>query len=130
MGDLDGVPGAHHAHRRMVLLQPLDHVIFLGRGDEDAVIADLADFGVALEGLFETRIDRLPVIGGVIMGERELGLALLHRIAVDGDPGGVRSAVGHFDNHGFEHGTQLRLQLGILEIKSDDTAHGSSPLLG
>ena len=61
------------------------------------------------------------------MGERELDLVRLHRVAVDGDAGGVRSAVRHLDDHGLEHRAELRLQLGVLQIESDDTTHGQFP---
>ena len=58
------------------------------------------------------------------MGEREFDLALLHRIAIDGDAGRIGPAIGHLDEHRLEHLAELGLQFLVLEIKSDNSAHG------
>ncbi len=111
----------------MLRLQPLDDAVFLRGGDQNAVVADLLDPGFALQGFLEAPAQGLPVVARVIVGERELGLVLLHRIAIDRHPGRVGPAVGHLDEHRLEHRAELGAQLGVLEIETDDAAHGGRP---
>jgi hypothetical protein len=112
-----------------MLLQPLQNRIFLGGGDENAMVADLLDGRIALQRLLQTGIDLLPVIVRVAVGERELDLILLHRIAIDGDAGRVGAAVRHLDQHRLEHRPELRLQLRVLEIETDDSTHRLTSLI-
>jgi hypothetical protein len=46
------------------------------------------------------------------------------RVAVDGKACRVRPTVGHFDQHRRKQGAQACLEVLVLQIKADDTAHG------
>ena len=121
--DLDHVACAHHPQVRSVLADPSLGLGRVGPDDEDRVTRAHTRLARVAERTGERTRDvgpRLTWVGGE---EGQLARAVRRRIAVDGDPGAVRPAVGHLLEHRGEMHAQLRLHLGRLREEPDDPAH-------
>jgi hypothetical protein len=115
---------AHDAHLGMVGVDPVDHLGLGGLGDQQRVVALLADIGLDIEGGAQVTRQLAPGIGLVGVEQGQLAAALGHRAVIDGDAGAVRPALGHADQHGFQMAAERGLQGRVLQEQTDDAAHG------
>ncbi|MCY1547936.1 hypothetical protein D9M68_840200 [compost metagenome] len=125
--DLDALAGAHDAHVGGEVSEGGAHALFIAVDLEHRGAGVLEPVQGAAQAAFQRSHQVLPAVVGLDGLQGQLDPAVGHFIAVDGEAGAVRTTVGHGFEHRLEQFAELAFQLGLLQVKTYDSAHGVSP---
>jgi hypothetical protein len=121
--DLDHAPGAHHAQVGAHLDGPALDLVRVRLDDDAGVRRPNRGLPRAAERLAERCRDHAPVLARVGRVERDLRRSRRRLVAIEGDAGAVRPAVGQLHEHGGEVGAEPSLDLPGLREHPHDPAH-------
>ena len=119
---LDGGTSAHDAQFRMLAAEPVLHRVNRRCGDNNSMAGKnfQAHNGLQVCCHFGLQQAPLEVASGV---QGEFATRLGNRIAIEGDAGTVRAAITHLNEHGRQQLAQLRIEVVVLQVNANDSAH-------
>ena len=123
--DFDGLSDAHDPHIAMMFADPAPRSLVRRRGHQHEMAGAPETVALGIQGLRQPLLETVPIVGRLRMIQSEFAPALRGAVAVDREPGAVRSPVGHFDQHGGQAPAQFGLQRIVLQIEPNDAAHES-----